>query len=172
MARGNRDFGETQDTASSSTPEVNRSKFECLLSDHITSLEQKQGYSRWTPTYIKDSIKLIEEFKASRTAQVTLSHHHYNRSQVYDTKKMNGRLQLIKKKKKKSDPSIVVLPFTEFYPVLSRIHKQGGHCGRDKMMKLLKKDYDIPKWAVEIFLPICEFCQSKKIVRAAKPVVE
>lgn len=144
------------------TNDVNIFEFNSLLVDHLNTLDKNKKISKWDEEGVKTSIRLIEEYKASWVSKMPLTYKHYNRAKVYNTTKIDGKLVLIKKRKDESFAHKVVPPYNQYHEILSKIHKTAFHAGRDRMLTILKKSYEIPRWAVEIVLLLCKFCQTKK----------
>lgn len=53
-------------------------------------------------------------------------------------------------------------PIEEFYDKIDENHKATGHGGRDKMLHNLRKKYNIPRAAVEMYAKLCKTCNLKK----------
>lgn len=67
---------------------------------------------------------------------------------------------------------IYVAAYEEFYDRIDEQHKATGHGGRDKILYNLKRKYNIPRMAVEIYGQLCKTCNLKKTQKHAGLVIK
>lgn len=80
--------------------------------------------------------------------------------------------RLIKTAEEDRDCCTDIVPFTQYYKILCKAYFSTCHGGRDQMREVLKVEYYIPKWAIEIFLKYCPFYLCKKTVEKSGVVVK
>lgn len=73
-----------------------------------------------------------------------------------------GVPRLILKRKRLDGPLIYVVAMEDYFDILLECHVGTGHGGRDKMLSQLKTQYNIPRIAVEMFIPLCVECDIKR----------
>lgn len=49
----------------------------------------------------------------------------------------------------------------DYFDILMEFHVSTGHGGRDKILAQLRNQYNIPRSAVEMFIPLCFECDMK-----------
>lgn len=123
---------------------------------------------RWSESKIKQTIAEVQEYYAAAHGGLKRKMLHYDRIRVWK----HGQLQFVRKAEEEDDNPLVIAPYIEYHKILTRLHKDTLHRGRDHMRQSLKETFYIPKWAVKVFLKCCPYCQSKKKFEKASLVVE
>ncbi|XP_044261307.1 KRAB-A domain-containing protein 2-like isoform X2 [Tribolium madens] len=96
----------------------------------------------WTLRKVEEINKILQSSREAKEKGEKRTNEQHYFSRIYETMK--------------------IVPYEKFYEKLVETHISNGHGGRDKMLKLLKPKYSIPRPAVEIFVKCCTTCSEKK----------
>lgn len=75
---------ESPEARESANYDVNIFEFNNLLADHLNTLDENKKISKWDEEGVNTSIRLIEEYKASRITKMLLTYKHYNKTQTFN----------------------------------------------------------------------------------------
>lgn len=113
----------------------------------------------WTITTISDA---VSEIAAAKIPGTKKNSKQYRLIKKYDIMEVGDSKYLVKKRKNHDEAIVQLVARENFFEILSTIHKNIGHGGRDKMIYALKDKYCIPKPVVLIFCKLCNVCNLKK----------
>ncbi|KAJ2946679.1 hypothetical protein O0L34_g12738 [Tuta absoluta] len=155
---------ETDQTNTNETSLIQQfEQFEAKLTE-FEEQHQKGSQKPWTTERIKSVIEIIRNAK-----DLTMSNKHRRTSMEYywmskyDIVTEANEDHLIIKRRSTNEQLVFIIPRHEYFSVLKETHESCGHGGRDKMVKILKPKFYIPKKAIEIYLELCPKCGAKQL---------
>lgn len=151
---------------------VDKEDFETALRSYAGDVENNGRVVLWSNSKIEEAIREVEEYYAASVGGMKREMRHYNRARVYDVVRKGGKKILVKKPEEDQECGPTIPPYTDYHRILTEVHAGNGHGGRDRMRDELKRDYYIPKWAVETFLRCCPYCMRKKNAERTGVVVK
>lgn len=143
--------------------------YEILKIDRDSSNFNSVSMNRNKYNEIIKKVKLLTENKSKKGND-------YKFLKRYDIIEIDGELKLINPSTK-NGPTDSIKYFVydeELFDILQKVHLSNGHAGRDRMMKVLKSQYqNVTYRDVQLFLSLCETCmQKQKNSQKKGPIVE
>nr|XP_049695688.1 uncharacterized protein LOC110378636 [Helicoverpa armigera] len=151
---------------------VDREQFDAELQKYYSGLSAENKKTEWTCEKIQNVIQMLEEHNIAKTLGKRSSDKQYYHARKYDTINIGDEKVLILKRKSHTDPTVRIVPSSEFYQLIYEAHVETGHGRRDKIISALKDKYVVPIWAINIFLKLCKTCIAKKSLPKRGTVVK
>lgn len=129
----------------------------------------------WNFQRLNEIIDILKSYRAKKSqnnGQALLAKEKYYGGK-YDLLDISGISKVILKPKWIDDDNIIfITPIEEFFDKIEEQHIATGHGGRDKILHNLKKECNIPRMAVEVYVELCKTCNMKKTHKNAGLVVK
>lgn len=143
---------------------VEKEEFYLRLNAKYDQTTIKKPWNLEKTKEVTDILKQYQVKKDLNNCQELLSTSEKYYIGKYDLLEIAGKSQVIMKTKSVGvDVNIIcITPIEEFFDKIDEAHKATGHGGRDKMLRNLKRKFNIPRVAVEIYIELCKICNLKK----------
>lgn len=113
----------------------------------------------WDASRIHEVIQELQQASGVAGRITTKQYHLLRKFEIVD---VCGVQRLILKRKRPDCRPVYVVAMEDYFDILLECHVGTGHGGRDKMFSRLKTRYNIPRIAVEMFIPLCLECDMKR----------
>ncbi|XP_049885717.1 KRAB-A domain-containing protein 2-like [Pectinophora gossypiella] len=135
-----------------------RDAFNEALAPMMNYYSPRSRNALWTKKRIYKAIRSIGELKRIR---ITKAYRYYARH--YEVCSISGQKTLIVKRRSTTEPKVKIIPSDEFYDILSDIHYETNHGGRNTMHAIIKNKYNIPIAVVNAFHRLCKSVKCRNI---------